>query len=64
MSIIDSQQRIVWQLGQHQLDSNASALHGSNDLLTRVRLEVLTRYTKASATIPMFGIAHRSLNAF
>ncbi|SJM36656.1 hypothetical protein A1019T_00619 [Psychrobacter pasteurii] len=53
---LDSQQRIVWQLGQHQLDSNASALHGSNDLLTRVRLEVLTRYTKASATIPIFEV--------
>lgn len=53
---LDNQQRIVWQLAQRQMDSNAIMPYGSNDLLTGLRLEALTRYANVSASAPMFAV--------
>ncbi|SUD90772.1 hypothetical protein [Psychrobacter phenylpyruvicus] len=52
---LDKQHRIVWQLAQRQMDNNASMLYGSNDLLSGVHLEALTRYNNVSSSAPMFA---------
>ncbi len=52
---LDKQQRIVWQLVQRQMDSNAIMPYGSNDLLSGLRLEALIQYANVSGSTPMFA---------
>lgn len=52
---LDNKQRIVWQLAQRQIDNSTSRPYGTNDLLSGVRLEALTRYDRVSSSAPMFA---------